>query len=225
MAPRSKNSVLQVKEIQKTAAKLSEQPYNLVRCGKYLNAMVQNELPENTPTIDWVRKPVRKFTMDLANIPALSLDFKVTVPAPVVVANEPAPKAKRAIASTPLLSAGPELHGNPDAGTLQQLVAVLKKPAAAPPKARISKRPASVGLVIPEVSVAPAAPGVSAAPDLPQPRAWKKSRLGPLPDNYTEILGCGKCTHRITGCRKCRLMAGLVETEDGSWIRMVTPAL
>ena len=123
--PTSKFSVLQVKGFQKTPAKLSEQPYHPVRCAKYLNAMVQDELPENTPAIHWVRKPVRKFTMDLANTPALSLDFKVTTPAPVVVANEPTPKAKRAAASTPLLSAGPELHGNPDAGTFQQLVAVL----------------------------------------------------------------------------------------------------
>ena len=226
MAPRSKFSELQAKEFQKTATKLSQAPYHLVRCGKYLNAMVQNELPENTPTIDWVRKPFRKFTMDLADIPALSLDFKVTVPAPVVVANEPAPKAKRATASTPLLAAGPQLHGNPDAGTLQQLVSVLRKPAAAAPKAR--KRPAAAAPAAPGVPAAPAAPGVSAAPaaSLPQPRAWKKLRLGPLPDNYKEILGCGKCTYRTTGCSQCRLKAGLVETEDGSWIRRSsTPVL
>ena len=203
--------------------------YHLVRCGKYLNAMVQNELPENTPTIHWVRRPFRKYTMDLAHIPALSLDFKVTVPAPVVVANEPAPKAKRATASTPLLAAGPQLHGNPDAGTLQQLVAPLRKPAAAVAKAR--KRPAAdvpaSSPASPELP-ADADPGVSAAPaaSLPQPRAWKKLRLGPLPDNYEEILGCGKCTYRTTGCNQCRLKAGLVETEDGSWIRRSsTPVL
>ena len=164
--------------------------------------------------------------MDLADIPAFSLDFKVTVPAPVVVANEPAPKAKRATASTPLLAAGPQLHGNPDAGTLQQLVSVLRKPAAAAPKAR--KRPAAAAPAAPGVPAAPAAPGVSAAPaaSLPQPRAWKKLRSSPLPDNYEEILGCGKCTYRTTGCSQCRLKAGLVETEDGSWIRRSsTPVL
>ena len=89
-----------------------------------------------------------------------------------------------------------------------------------PPKAaaRAPKAPGRGGQAAP----APKAPAPKApAPKAPGPKAPvpapKRRRLGSVPEDAKEKLGCSKCPTNPLGCSECRKKIGLKLQEDGSW--------
>ena len=47
----------------------------------------------------------------------------------------------------------------------------------------------------------------------------RKPRLKPLPDDMRGVkVGCCKCRKCLTGCRECRLKAGLIMLDGGDWV-------
>ncbi len=52
--------------------------------------------------------------------------------------------------------------------------------------------------------------------DIPPCRRRRTSARG-IPPSAARLLGCGKCRYSSVGCKTCRLQAGLVEVEPGTW--------
>ena len=93
---------------------------------------------------------------------------------------------------------------------MDPLVSIHAAWAGAPAHAMESAAPAGR-------TVAPASAAQSETVKKKPASKKTRKRLGPLPDGYTGRLGCPKCVHHETGCRRCRTLAGLFEDEAGVW--------
>ena len=213
-APRNVFSQIQTKEFLKTAHLVKQVPWKLDKAASYLERLVHGNADDDhhheqpMPHVTWVFAP-RRLKMPTAG---LLSDASLSTPlTPVWVTTGPA--SQRAVKPA-------EARTHPTAAkTLAK--ARVKRPAAAPLPHEMpeedgrERAPPLAGA--PGGAEEPGAPlgsGVARRPPAKK-RITSLSQLPDLPPGRT--LGCSKCNHSVCGCRRCRGLIGLQESEPGVW--------